>query len=395
MTQVDPGPLSTRPARHWDHWNDPAVCDDVWGWFRAHNDADRAFWSEDHGGFWVLTRYEDIYEAFRNNELFSTNTLIVPRLPYDRKWIPGQIDPPAHTSYRRMLLPLFAPDKVEGIEDQVRASAARLIDAFAGSGRCEFFHDFARPYPAVMFARQMGLPEDDVVRFKDWADDMMSDQHERARAADYEVAAYLAGLIQERKRRTAGGDWMDIIVQGTYDGRPFSDDEMLNMAQFMFLAGLITVTSLLGVCFFHLAQRPDLRAELRDPALLPTAVEEMLRFCGNTSPCRELKQDTEFAGVQMRRGDIVFLSTPAANHDHREFPNPERIDFHRSPNRHLTFGVGVHRCLGLRLAKLEIAVALEEWHRLVPDYGITPGTELRWHGGVNAQLKHLPLTWEV
>jgi len=343
----------------------------------------------------VFTRYDDIAEAYRDTELFSVDTLFLPNHPRAFKWIPGEINPPEHTEYRRALMPLVATERMHGIESQAREVAAELMAQVEGDAGCEFIESFARPFPTLLFVRQMGLPAADAAQFKAWTDDYMNaGDPGRQKAAVEAVDDYLWHLVQARKGTSGGTDWLDTIVNGAYAGRPFTDDEMFRIASFLFVAGLATVTALLGVCFHHLAQQPEVRSELRAGEIPANAIEELLRVCGQTAPCHEVKRDVDFAGVQLRQGDVVMLPTQAANHDWRRFPNPERIDFSRSNARqHLTFGLGVHRCLGERIARLELRIALEEWHRAIPDYSINSGDGLRWLGGHNNQLESLSLSW--
>jgi cytochrome P450 len=386
--------LRTGAQCPWDHVHDDTLVQDLWGWFRRNRDV-RAFKSTLYGGFWVLTQYQDIFEAYRRSDLFSVETIMVPKPAYEHKWIPGEIDPPAHSRYRRMLLPLFGPARVAALEPTIRTIARELVSGWADAGGCEVIRDFAGPLPSLLFASNVGVPAGQIEEFRAVSLAMVC-----GTPGDQEVAhARLSELLQEvidrrRAARDPGQDWLTPLITADEDGVMLTPAEMLNAAQFLFLAGLITVTSFLTTAFAHLATRPDAQLAIAGGEIpVESVTEELLRVCGNVAPCRQVRQDVEFAGVQMRKGDVVMLSVIPANLDPDQFPAADEFDLRRQPNRHLTFGAGIHRCLGAHLARREIAIALQEFHSAVPSYMIAPGQPTRWMGGVNQHLDRLALAW--
>jgi cytochrome P450 len=208
-----------------------------------------------------------------------------------------------------------------------------------------------------------------------------------------EITAYLKDLIAARR----GAPQQDVIsdlLAGEIDGQPIDDEAALDTAVLLFIAGLDTVTAALGWIFYHLARNPvDRRRIVDEPALIPQAVEELLRYHSFLDVARTAVVDTTVGECPIRKGDRILIDSRSAGRDEAEFDRAAIIDFDRpaSANRHLAFGAGPHRCLGSHLARMELRVAVEEWHRLIPDYHLDPGAQIRFYGGGVAQLRELPL----
>ena len=363
----------------------------------------RAFFSPAYGGYWVLTEAADIRAAFQHPEWFSSRITGIPPTPRPRRLLPLELDPPEHGAFRHPLAPVFSPQAVARLEPRIRRTCVDLIDRFAAAGRCEFLADFAVPFPTTIFVELLGLPAAEAPRFAAWNHALLHahdnpDTRNEAKAA---IAAYLDELVTRRTGEVRRGEGRDddlfaVLLRAEVDGRPLSRDEIFDYAFLLFIAGLDTVTAALGFSFAYLARHTDHRKALvADPGLVPGAVEEMLRAYPVVNPARTVAQDLEFAGVCMRAGDRVLLSTVLANRDPAEFDEPATLDFHRSANRHVAFGAGPHRCLGSHLARCELRVALEEFHRRIPDYRIEDNAVIRAHGGGAMGVDHLPLVWEV
>jgi cytochrome P450 len=361
--------------------------------------------SDAMGGFWVVTRYQDCRFVLQDPGLFSSVQNIVPHTQATALGpdIPTQIDPPDHGKYRQILNPLLSPRVVAALEPRMRALAAELIDAIVGAGRCDFLDGFAVPYPSLIFVPLMGLPESDLGMFLDWKDKILhtTDAAERAenfRTVNAELQAYFTAVYHERRGRPdPGDDLVGELVKARFGGeRPLTLEEFVGMATLLWGAGLDTVTAQLALAIQHLAEHPELRdALVADPALIPGAIEELMRFDSLVNDCRKATADVELGGKTIKAGDMVMVMYGAAGRDPEQFPDPYRIDFRRYPNRHFGFGGGIHRCAGSHLARLELRVAMEEIHARMPRYALDPGRPVERHFGYVRGLDRLDLVLEA
>ena len=358
--------------------------------------------SDKHGGFWTLSSYETVHYAMQHYELFATapSVNIPAGLGQRRPLLPMEVDPPVQSRYRALLLPVFSPGRMKSIEGRIRDVADSLIDGFIGEGECDFVTDFAEQLPTVIFTQMMGLPLDQGPRFHNWKNILLHGHHDdpdgqiRARAGK-ELNEYLVALLEERKL-APGDDIISTLHAAEVDGDKLTDEEILDMTYLLFLAGLDTVASSLGLHFLHFAQRPDLRAQLRDdPEIIPLAVEEMLRVESLILAGRTATQDVEIGGQLIRKGDRVLINTVAAGRDPEMFTDPDEIRFDRGRSRHVAFGVGPHRCAGSHLARIELAIAYEHWHRRIPEYRIRDGVTIARHASSVAGISTLPLVWDM
>ena len=350
-----------------------------------------------HGAFLVTGASAADY-VLRHPDLFSSarafDSLGSP-LPI----VPVASDPPEHTRYRQLLRPFFTARGLSRWLPVVRAHAIELIDRLVGRGECDLVTDFALPLPAQVFLTLFGLPLDDRDRLIGWKDAVLgavgisgaepaSDANVRLAAELYE---YLVGHIAQR-RQQGGTDILSLLLADTSEQR-LTDEEILGLSFLFVLAGLDTVTSALSTAFAALARTPRLRQEIvADPAVIPDAVEELLRFDGPvvTVP-RVATCDVELAGRLIPADSYVAVAIAPANHDPTEHEDPGAVDFSRRA-RNIAFGAGPHGCLGAHLARMEMRVALEEWHREIPDYRIAPGASVSvsWPAPL-VGYDHLPL----
>ncbi|BCQ07388.1 cytochrome P450 [Mycobacterium heckeshornense] len=357
--------------------------------------------SNQHGGFWILSSYATAHYAMQHYELFSTapSVNIPAGLGQRRPLLPMEVDPPVQSRYRALLLPVFSPQRMKILEGRIRDVTDSLIDSFIDDGECEFVSDFAEKLPTVVFTEMMGLPLDQAARFHAWKNTLLHGHHDdpdgtiRQRAGQ-ELNEYLGELLVERKRNP-GEDVISTLHGAEVDGDRLTDDEILDITYLLFLAGLDTVTSSLGLHFLRLSQRPDLQAQIvADPAIIPVAVEEMLRAESLVLAGRTATRDVEIGGHVIYKGDRVLINTVAANRDPAVFDDPEQIRFDRGRTRHIAFGVGPHRCAGSHLARLELAVAYEHWHRRIPGYRLKEGATVIRHASSVAGIQALPLVWD-
>ena len=347
-----------------------------------------------------LTRYEDVCWAFRHPEVFSSegDALSIGEQPL----IPLQVDPPQHTDYRRFLNPRFVPREINRLEPDVRALVRELLDGFADRGRCDFHEEYATPLPSGIFLALMGLPMDDLPQFLQWRDNTIRPDvdpldFEGAAAirkqTAHEISDYFRSAIAD-KRVNPDDRLFSEIIHGRVAGRELTETELLGIAHLLLLGGLDTVTATLDCMIVYLANHPDFRRQLvDDPGRIPQAVEELLRW---ETPVmvipRTVAKEVEIGGVTLQPGDIATLVLGAANLDDDEFGDAG-VRFGRDPNRHVAFGGGNHLCLGAHLARLEVRIALEEFHARIPEYRIQEGAELQVSPGIR-QAERLQLEWD-
>ncbi|WP_028933823.1 cytochrome P450 [Pseudonocardia spinosispora] len=363
-------------------------------------------YSTAHGGHWVVTGYNEIQAVMRDPETFSSwpNNLV----PHGAgKFLPLELDPPEHTAYRRALQPLFSPSRMRALEDEIRGIVTELIDGFAETGESNFISDFAHELPARVFLALMDWPLEDAPMFTEATDITLLGKpgatEEESNAARAEAAmrmfTYFGQVVADRRARPEDADDVTTAIVRTPiavdDGeRLLTDEELCNMFFLLLIAGLHTVQGSLAWSLLQLSAHPEQRQRLiDDPSLIQPAVEEILRIEAAVSPGRCATKDTELAGVRIRKGDQLLLILNAANHDVAEFASPDELQLDRSPNRHLSFGSGPHRCLGSHLARVELRIALEELHRRIPDYSIAPGRSPISHVSQVRGVVQLPIVF--
>jgi cytochrome P450 len=352
----------------------------------------------------VLSRLADIEMALKHTELFSSNMDAVD-LGNIRPLIPLQVDPPDHAKYRRILDPLFTPREMVRREPLVAKLVNEAIDRFADRGECDFHEEFAVPLPCTVFLELLGLPLEDLDQFLEWKDGVIrpegasgyDNRHDASAPVAQEIYDYFERAIDDHiasPRDDVLSSLIDAKVES--EGRALSREEMLDICFLFLIAGLDTVTDSLDCFFVYLARHPDHRHQLvEEPDILPHAIEELLRWeTPVPGVARVAMQDVEVGGCPITKGERVSPLLGAANTDPAEFPDPDLVDFRRSPNRHRAFGGGPHRCLGSHLARMELRVALREFHRRIPDYEIKPGAQLSYTAALRS-VESLPLIFPV
>ena len=340
--------------------------------------------SDMHDGFWIVSKYEDVHYVCQHPEIFSSNPAhIPPNMGQDRPVIPLEIDPPDHAKYRQILSPVFSPPRMQALEGKIRTTVNAMIDEFIERGRCEFISDLAEPLPTHIFLEMMDWPVSDAAQFHAWKEVIIHGvpgDEEATLAARMEAGlalyTYMAEVLDDRTESPRQDDVMTLLIDSTFGNeRPLTQFEVLDITFLLLIAGLDTTTGALGNSFVHLSQRPDLRDRLvAEPALIPSAIEEMLRYESHVMTGRRVTCDVTVRGTEFKEGDRVLVLFPSASRDEDEFPAAADIVLDRNPNRHLAFGVGPHRCIGSHLARLELVVAFEELHRRLPDYRLAPGS---------------------
>lgn len=399
MTSVERETVA--PILQFRHDRDDAIrADPLNGWM-ALSARYRAFGSDQGPApVWFVLNYEDICTVMHDWGTFSRRYTDAYSDPTDPPLIPIHLDPPEHTKYRRLLNPLLTPQFARALDPTVRQRAIDLTEEYRDRGEIEFMYEFAFRYAPVIFLGLMGMDADAADRVTALVDRALHITEEQdpdgsIRRADYaELAGLINQVIAERRARP-GDDFISSLVSATVDDRPIDPEALQQLCLLLLMAGLDTVAATLGYTMHHFATHADDRRRIvADPALIPGAVEESLRYYPINASIRYVTKETEFAGCPMRPGDRVVLPFVAANRDPAEFSEPDRFDMEREVNRHISFGVGPHRCAGSHLARVELAIALEEWHKRIPDYRVANGADLQHIVSTRIyRLDRLPLVW--
>jgi cytochrome P450 len=350
-------------------------------------------------GMVIVGREAEVRHVLQHPEIFSSGEDAV-SIGQVRPLIPLQIDPPHHKTFRKLLDPLFAPKQVALLEPQTRALVKELIGAVAPEGRCNFHHQLAEILPTTVFLQILGLPTSRLQEFLELKDGIIRpaahSMEERVRMCNetgQKIYRVLEEVVEQRAAQRED-DLLSLFLDAEVDGHALTNDDIVDIGYLFFLAGLDTVTASLDCMLAYLAQHPEQRQRIvEDPSIIPHAVEEMLRWETPVSGvARITREDTEIGGCPIKKGQFVSVLLAAANTDERVWDEPDRIDFDREGNHHIAFGGGVHRCLGSHLARMELRVALEEWHQAVPEYAIAPGVDLLYSQGLRA-IENLELVW--
>jgi len=390
--------------RNFDLWAElTAQGENAYTWAAAlHQNTPPIFWIPSLGflpGAWIPRRSEDLRRILQDPETFSSEGLTPYAMLLGESWrlAPLEVDPPDHAKYRALLNPLFTPKKVDALEQDIRELATQLIEAVAQKGRCDFNEDFAKPFPTLIFLKLMGWPLEDRPLFQHWTQTLI-------KSFDMQVVTDNARTITDwirthiaERRENPGDDFTSYLLASQIDGRPLTDDEMLGINFLIFIGGLDTVTSSIGLFFRHLARNPEQQAQLRaNPELIPDAVEELLRSYSIVNMRRTVTRDVQIGEATMKKGDIVMISTELANLDPEVFDEADKVDFQRSTGNapHMAFSYGVHRCVGSHLARRELRIALELWLKLIPPFRIAEGTQPRFNAYGVFGMEDLHLQWD-
>jgi cytochrome P450 len=347
---------------------------------------------------WLPTRYDDVAAIAHDIEHFSSCEVgVIPRGTDDVELPEGlppiSSDPPVHTWTRRLLLPWFSHQRVAQYEPMTRTLCSSLIDGFVSHGRADAAADYAQQIPVRVIATMLGVPSDLADTFTGWVRDVLefADDAERRNRGRAAIVRYFLDQIDCR-RDEPGDDLISALLRSDVDGEPVSDGHVLGIAALTLIAGVDTTWSAIGAALWHLASHPDDRRRLvAEPDLMPVAIEEFLRAYSPVTMAREVRADIDFGGCPMHVGDRVLLNFPAANRDPDVFDRADTVIIDRQQNRHLAFGVGIHRCAGSNLARMELRVALEVWLSRIPEFELADPDQVTWAGGQVRGPRTLPV----
>jgi cytochrome P450 len=372
-------------AQGFDQW-DPGQAVDPYPMLARLRDECPVAHIDRHGGFWLMTRYDHVNAAFRDHATFSSKTVAIP------KQAPGTIlpvppldqDPPEHTRYRQLLLPFFSPKQAARLEPGARQTARGLVAAFSSAPGCEVVRQYSFPMPAVVLAQVLGIDAADYDRFLAWTTAIVHSggpDPAGAQQANQEIYAYLGDQLDARRTRPRD-DLLTFLLSAEFEGSTLTRNEQLGIATLLLIAGIDTTANTLGTAIWYLAGDQAAQARLRaDPAALPTAVEEFLRVFTPVSIARLVTQPVDVGGCPMVDGDQVLLSLPSANRDTAQFDRADDVVLDRAPNSHIAFGAGIHRCLGIHLARMELAVGMEEFLAATPAFHLAESPPVTWKAG--------------
>ena len=405
-TEAHAGPLPRAPVSDWasdfDHV-DPGYASrapEIWDELRRRCPVAR---SDRYGGTWLPVRHEDVCAIARDTDTFSSYGVIVhdgrPETPPPVGFAPPiTSDPPFHAVARKFLLTAFAPKAIEAKRESARQMCRELLDVLLAdveAGRRDIVDaavGYTQHVPVRMIADMLGVPRSDGDQFRVFIHRIM-EQPGTEITVDYEdsIDYYLDTLIEARSVEPRD-DLISQLTQATIAGQPLEREHVRGTCGLVIIAGVDTTWSAIGASLWHLAQHPDDRRRwVDDPEVRPFAVEEFLRFYAPVTMARLVAKDSTFAGRSMRADEWVLLPFPAANRDPEAFEDADEFVIDRKRNRHLAFGLGIHRCLGSNLARMELTVALEEWMARVPDFELADAASVTWSTGQIRGPRTLPV----
>lgn len=354
-------------------------------------------WTPRNGGHWITLTAEDIKTVQVDFERFSHSEIIVPPDP-DHKGeplYPIDFDPPVQKPYRLAIMSQLLPTKLGPLEDRARELTIKLVEGFKPKGGCEFVREFATIVPVAVFLEMMDLPLEDRDLLLPFADAVARGDTAEAHAWGHEnVEKYVREKVTERQRNLSD-DFMSRLIQADINGRPATFEEAVSMIHLLVLGGLDTVANMMAFFMLFLAKHPSHRRQLVDnPALITTAVDELIRRHGLVNTARRIVQDTELQGVQLKTGDMIQVPNMLYGLDETLVEDPFTVDFSRRSCPHAAFGNGPHVCVGQHLARRELRVLLEEWLPRIPDFQIRPGTTPEIRSGMVSGPVSLELSWD-
>ena len=386
-----------------DWVNDWDWLDDQWGanaieiWNSVRQECPMAT-TERYGRAHMPVTMEAVQAVAQDTENFSSIWVNVARPDSPRSPAPPiTSDPPDHRGHRRLLLPAFSPKMIAPMEEDMRQFCRNLIADLGDTDGADAAEQYAQHIPVHGICQLLGIPEDDADMFRDWIfrnfqlgprDNAVREQ------VRLEMDAYFGDLLKDRQANPTD-DLTSFIAHAEIDGEEVDWTLKLGYMKLMIVAGIDTTWSAIGSGLWHLGQHPDQVAQLvaaeNDDMLWQNAVEEVLRFYAPVTMARKVIGETEVAGCPVKPGDQMLLTFPAANHDPEAFEDSEEFILNRERNRHVAFGLGIHRCLGSNLARMELTVALQEWLRAFPNYSVDVPEETTWANGQIRGPRKLPV----
>jgi cytochrome P450 len=391
------------PVADWE--TDFDHTDDVWAadpfpiWDKLRQTCPVAH-TDRYGGVWLPTRYEDIAAIAYDTERFTSRSIVVSEFRAPMELAPAGIappissDPPFHQGARRVLLPAFAPQAIAKLEPSTREYCEELVDGLRGQEVVDAAVGYAQHIPVRVIAHMLGFPDEDADLFRGFVEHVLEgvDKSIEERAAGMgELFRYLQDQIADHVRNPRD-DLTTYLLNAEMDGVQLDEFHVARTMGLLLIAGIDTTWSAIGASIWHLAKTPADRERLvAEPSLLPIAMEELLRAYAPVTMARLVRDDIEYLGCPMKFNDFVLLPFPAANRDSDAFERADQVVIDRAENRHAAFGLGIHRCAGSHLARMELRVALEVWLEAFPSFELADPAGVRWAGGQVRGPRTLPV----
>lgn len=382
----------------WDHY-DPAWVEDPFPiWNELRDTCPVAHTDRYNEGTWLPLRFDDLSQIAHDTEAFSSqhNGLTAGGSVERVRFPPIHNDPPEHQGIRRAVLPFFTPKRIDAWEPLLRQHCEELMASIVANGGGDAAVDYAQHIPVTAIAAILGVDPEDGDQFRSWVVDFL-EVGARDNELREKVTAELLGYMREamdRRRAEPSSDLISHLLQSEVDGQPLDDDTIERMLMLQLLAGIDTTWSSIGAALWHLATHDDDRRRLvAEPELIPTAVEEMLRAYAPVNVMRRVAQDATISGVPVKPGDTVMMTYPIACRDSAMFENADEVIIDREQNRHPAFGLGIHRCLGSNLARLEMNLAVSVWLEQAPEFTLAEGADVRWSEGQIRGPRTIPVVF--
>ena len=391
------GPV-TDWATDFDH-ADPAYNEQVHQIWDDLRDTCPVAHSDRYGGTWLPVTHADVTAIAYDTDHFTSRGVVVSTLrPPEPAPIGGAppitSDPPFHHDARRILLPAFGPKKIDPWADEVRRLCNQLLDEMGDADVVDAARQYAQHIPVNVIARMLGFPLEDSDLFRQFVHEVLESVNaspEERQANSDRLDAYIDMQVADHAGTPADHDLTSFLMHAEIFGEKLSPTHVRGTIILLLIAGIDTTWSAIGSSLWHLATHPEDRQRLVDePELMPTAIEEFLRAYAPVTMARLVAQDHEFNGHAMKVDDWVLLPFPAANRDPAAFDRADEVLIDREVNRHSAFGLGIHRCLGSNLARLELRIAVEEFIRRFPSFELA-GDEVRWSRGQIRGPRELPV----
>jgi len=386
------------PIHEFDYIADPGVLADCHArYWELKETAPPVFWTSAHGGHWVCNTGSSVQHVVRHPEIFSSRYLSIPPNPNQPKMIPEMLDPPEHRPYRQMLRPFFESKAIAPLEARVVEWTDQLLDEIEAAGACEFVSSLASRLPVAVFMELFGFPMEKFDEFRHLVVSFFNARAtpEERNALAQQIIGHLAQLIQARMAEPRD-DMISKIIASEIDGRPMNFEELMSIGFLMFLAGLDTVTNAMSFGMRHLAHDEALRQRaIDDPDTIPNLVEELLRRYAFVATPRYVVEDVELEGARLKAGDCILAPLPLVGWDETLNPDPETVSIERQFYRHAAFGSGIHTCLGLHLARMELIIFYRAWFGRIGHFRQVARGDENCRGGSVMALENLHLAWNA
>jgi cytochrome P450 len=387
-------------ATDFDHFHPDYNADPYLIWDDIRSSGCPVAHTERFHGVYLPTRHDDISAIAHDTERFSSRSVLVTDTRVedlgDFTSPPITSDPPEHRAHRKALLPAFAPKAIDKWIPITQDICRGLLDDLDNARSCDGSDDYAKHIPVLVIAQMIGIPTDDGERFRGWVKDLLEIgpfEVERARRSTREIFEYFGEFVDAR-RDEPREDLITYLLQADMDGEPLADHQITGGLFLLLLAGIDTTWSTIGAALWHLGHHPDDRRRLAaEPQLIDTAVEEFLRYYSPVTMARVITDEVELSGETLCPGERVLLPFPAANRDPEFLADAGEFKIDRAVNRHSAFGLGIHRCLGSNLARMEVKVAIEEWMARIPEFELTDPGAVTWSLGQVRGPRTIPLSW--